>query len=446
MRGRTRPAAVLVTLLLAISLCGGTATGFAASTVPCPGCLLAGAATVDITFPVGVPLAGYGGLGRRLLVPDILDRYPYVFWLKPSTGVHLPIKVRGLVLERDEVRLLWVALDVVGLDPELVRRLKTRLAEAGRRYSAVIVTASHTHSGPGGYSRSGLFGFLALDRYVPEIADRLVAGMVRAVEQAEAQKVPARVGGGSGEVSGLAKSRVKLPLDPEVGVLKVVATDGSPVALVWNYAIHGTTLGKKNLRLSGDVMGVAGERLERVLGVPALYTNGAVGDVSPALHGLAGAERLGEALAQAVLDVWRKAPVDGEPTLRAIIEPVRLPAPRLSLRNCLGRWLPRSLTLGLGRVLAEASEMVGVAVGSQAWVTVPGELQTRLGQEVKREGRRVFSSAFVVGLANDYRGYFLTRTEYHKVSYIACASLYGETAGEVIVERANAILRRLGGS
>ncbi len=409
----------------------------------CPDCLRAGAAKVDMTPPVGVPLAGYGGLGRRLLIPDLLNRYPYAFWFKPSQGVHLPIMARALVLERGEVRVLWIAVDLVGIDPRLVTDLRFRLASEGLSYTALILAASHTHSGPGGFARSGLFDFFAVDRFVPEVAERLLQGMVRAVRQAELRKIPARVGSGSGEASGIAMSRLGLPLDPEVGVLKVVAQDGAPVALLWNYAVHGTALGKENLQLSGDLMGVAAQRLERSLGIPALYTNGAVGDVSPARHGLDGAEALGEALARGVLAVWSRVTPEADSQVSALVEPLDLPTPRLALRSCLGPWVPRSVTLGLGWALPEHSELVGVAVGSNAWVTIPGELQTQLGQEVKVEGRRLFRHTFVVGLANDYLGYFLTREASRRAGYIECAGFYGETAGEVVAARAKALLRRL---
>lgn len=412
----------------------------------CPGGLRAGAGEADMTPPVGVPLAGYGGLGRRLLIPDLLDRYPYTFWFKPSRGVDLPIMARALVLECAEVRVLWMAVDLVGVDPRLVADLRSRLAADGLSYAALIVAASHTHSGPGGFARSRLFGFLALDRFVPEIADRLVQGMVRAARQAEFRKIPVRVGGGSGEASGIATSRLDLPLDSEVGVLKVMAADGAPVALLWNYAVHGTALGKENLRLSGDLMGVAAQRLERSLRVPALYTNGAVGDVSPARHGPEGAAALGEALAREVRAVWDRVTPEAESTLSVLVEPLKLPAPTLALRGCLGGWVPRSVTVSLGWALPERSELVGVAVGAHAWLTIPGELQTQLGQEVKAEGRRVFRSTFVVGLTNDYLGYFLTREAYRRVGYIECASFYGETAGEVVTERAKILLRRLGQS
>lgn len=409
----------------------------------CSDCLRAGAASVEITLPVGVPLAGYGGLRRRLLIPDLLDRYPYAFWFKPSRGVDLPIMARALVLERGDVRVLWLAVDLVAVDARLVADLRARLASEGHRYTAVVVAASHTHSGPGGFARSGFFGFLALDRFVPPIADRLVHGMVGAARRAELRKIPARVGGGSGEAPGIGESRLDLPLDPEVGVLKVTATDGAPVALLWNYAVHGTALQKENLRLSGDLMAAAAERLERSLGVPALYTNGAVGDVSAARHGSDGAAALGEALAREVLAVWSRVTPEAGATLSALVEPLKLPVPRLALRSCLGRWVPRSVSPGLGWALPEESQLVGVVVGATAWLTIPGELQTQLGQEVKAEGRRVFRRTFVVGLANDYLGYFLTPEASRRVGYIACANLYGEAAGAVVTERAKALLRRL---
>ncbi len=424
--------------LLAVALRPGTGES-AASGPP----LLAGARAVDVTPPVGVPLAGYGGMGRRLLLPDLLNRYPYAFWFKPSRGIHDPIMARALVLQSGARRVLWVAVDLIGPDPEMVSELRERLAAIGLRYDAVILAASHTHSGPGGFSRSRLFGFLALDSLVPAIRERILRGMTEAAWDADRVKAPARVGVGRGEVREVIRSRVGLPLDPEVGVLKVVRTDGPPIALLWNYAIHGTLLGKENLLLSGDVTGAASQELERALSVPVLYTNGAVGDVSPALRGWSGVRQTADALAREVLATWRRTPVERESALRAVSDLVHLPPPRLSLRNCLGRWIPSGLTVGMGWGFPSEVEMVGVAVGASAWVTVPGEFQTRLGQTVKAEGRRLFRHAFVVGISNDYAGYFLTPEEYARPSYIACASLYGKTSGRLVAERATDILKKL---
>ena len=178
--------------------------------------------------------------------------------------------------------------------------------------------------------------------------------------------------------------------------------------------------------------------------MPALYTNGAIGDVSPALRGWPGVRQTADALAREVLATWRRTPVERESALHAVSDLVHLPPPRLSLRNCLGRWIPSGLTVGMGWGFPSEVEMVGVAVGASAWVTVPGEFQTRLGQTVKAEGRRLFRHAFVVGISNDYAGYFLTPDVYDRPSYIACASLYGKAGGRLVAERAIDILKKLG--
>jgi neutral ceramidase len=51
--------------------------------------------------------------------------------------------------------------------------------------------------------------------------------------------------------------------------------DGTPLAVVWNFAIHGTAFGDSNLLFSADIMGAVSDRVETLLGVPALFANGA---------------------------------------------------------------------------------------------------------------------------------------------------------------------------
>ena len=129
------------------------------------------------------PLAGYGGFPRRAWIPDLLGRHPDTFWFRPATCVHDPIKVRALVLEAGGVRLLWLAVDLVGIDPSLVADLRRRLDQLGLRYAAVIASASHTHSGPGAFSDSTLFGLLAVDRESPRVRGRIYAAMEDAARQ-----------------------------------------------------------------------------------------------------------------------------------------------------------------------------------------------------------------------------------------------------------------------
>jgi neutral ceramidase len=404
--------------------------------------LTAGAASVDVTLPPGTPLGGYGGFPRRAWLPDFLGRHPYAFWFRPSIGVHDPIKIRSLVLESGHARVLWLALDLVGIDPSLLTELRQRLARRDLSYSAVIVSASHTHSGPGAFADSFLFGFLAVDRLSPAVRRQLVDGLEEAARRAEAGKVRARVASGRTEVRDIAESRVQEPLDQELGVVKVVRADGRPVAAIWNYAIHGTALGRDNFLLSGDLMGDAGQRIERAIGAPALFVNGAVGDVSPRPRGWTGVQTAGQALAAGTLRALDHASF--EPSgLQVATEHVSLPSPSVALKNCLDGWAPGWMTIGLREALPSATEVTAIEIGRTGWVTIPGELQTKLGLEIKAWGKAHFNQVLIAGVSNDYLGYFLAPAQYRRPSYIACGSLYGERGGEIVRAAATAALKRL---
>lgn len=407
-----------------------------------PSRLMAGAASVEVSFPPGIPLAGYGGFPRRAWVPDVFRRHRYAFWFRPSIGVHDPFTVRSLVLESGSVRVLWLTADLVGTDPSLLDELRERLGRQGLRYAAVIASASHTHSGPGAYGDSALFGFVAVDRRSNAVRQRILDGFERAAREADKRKVPARIGSARSEVRDIAESRVRQPLDPELGVVKLTGLDGRPVALLWNYAIHGTALGRENFLLSGDLMGEASARLEREIGAPVLFVNGSVGDVSPRPRGWAGVAAAGEALAGGA----RRASDEARPEpnrLQVVRERIALPSPVLAVRNCVGGWAPAWLTVGLSEELPSSAEIVALLIGRTAWVTIPGELQTSLGLEIKAAGRGHFSHVFIAGVSNDYLGYFLGPGDYRRPSYIACASLYGERGGQIIRDAAVEALRRL---
>jgi len=408
--------------------------------------LTAAASSLEVQLPAGAPLAGYGGFPRRAWIPDFLGRFPNTFWFNPSSGVHDPLRVRALAFESGGLRVLWLSVDLVGVDPTMVAEVRSRLADPGGGLPTLIVSASHTHSGPGAFAESAFWGFLAADRESPPVRKAIVDGMERAAREAERRRAPARLSWGKTTVTGVATSRLDQPLDPELGLLKVMGGDGRPVALVWNYAVHGTALGRVNSLLSGDLMAEASARLERETGAPVLFVNGAAGDVSPKERGWPGVESAGAALASAALAAWRILPPGRDLTLNVVQSQVSLPRPALSVHNCAGRWVPGDVRIGLAGALPSASTLTAVRIGGTAWVTVPGELQTRLGLDIKTAGRRGFDEAFVAGYSNDYLGYFLTRRDYGRPSYVACGSFYGERGGEIVRDAAVELLGRLAGT
>jgi Neutral/alkaline non-lysosomal ceramidase, N-terminal len=93
----------------------------------------AGFAKIPITPPLGVELAGYG-----------------VYLERRATEVHDDLFARGLVLEDDAgERVLLLSLDLVGLSWELSEAIAAQAADAaGLDVERVLVSSTHTHSGP----------------------------------------------------------------------------------------------------------------------------------------------------------------------------------------------------------------------------------------------------------------------------------------------------------
>jgi hypothetical protein len=416
----------------------------AAPTGACQDCLMAGAASVPLRLPPGTPLGGYGGLARRRLFPDLFGP-GHAFWFKASRGTLDPLAVRALVLEDGAARLVWIALDAIAVDRAFTDRVRARTSGAGKS-TTLIVSASHTHAGPGAFLESWLMGIVAADRFDPAVREAMVGAAVEAVARAHERRRAARLITARVTAPDIGKSRLAQPLDPELLVIKIAAPSGVPIALVWNHAIHGTMLAPSNLEFSGDVMGIASNALERALGVPALFVNGALGDVSPRAHGRPAARAAGAALAATVRDVWERLRPESGGALTVRSLRVALPAPSLSLRNCVARWLPAGLQVPLDGALPQETDLTAVAVGDTVGLTVPGELETRLGLMLKRAARPVWAHALVAGVSNDYLGYFVTAAAYDRPAYVACASLYGREGGDRIAAAGADLLHALAGA
>jgi neutral ceramidase len=408
----------------------------------CAECVTAGAGYAAFRVPPGTPLAGYGGLQRRLLFPDIFGRYRYAFWFRPSAGQHDPVGARALVLENPKARVAWVTVDLIAVDRAFTTALQERLTATSFPPATLIVSASHTHSGPGAFMDSELSGLLAVDRMDSTVRSALIEGVAAAIRRADGARAPALFAATRVTAPAVTSSRIREPLDPEIVVLKITRTDGKPLAVVWNFAIHGTMFPAGSLQLSGDVTGAASAMLEQRLGVPALFVNGAVGDVSPAGHGLTALSETAGALAAAVETGWAEARAVPAVRLHVTRQTVALPRPAVSLKRCAGGWVPGFFALPLFGLAAE-TELIGAAVGDTAWVTIPGELQTSFGLAIKRELRGLFGAVFLAGLSNDYLGYFMGPEAAASKSYVACATLYGPDTASCLADGALDVFYRL---
>ncbi|WIV58117.1 hypothetical protein [Amycolatopsis nalaikhensis] len=227
--------------------------------------LLLAAQDVRITPGPGHPLGGY-------LARDGV-----------ATGTHDDLEASLIWLStEDDPGVLWVALDALAVDAGLTRTLADAVAAAvGIDPERVLVCASHTHSGPEGWTGqlhpglpgrrdAGLVGGMA--EKVTGAALRLRAGRGR---------VRARWHAGSTEAVGGNRYRPDGPHDTSFGVLELRRDDGTPAALLFDYASHPTVLGPDNLAWSADWPGATRRELAALVGRPvAAFLQGAAGDAS----------------------------------------------------------------------------------------------------------------------------------------------------------------------
>ena len=238
--------------------------------------LRAGVARADITPPTGAPMYGY------------MDR------TQTATGRMDPLEARILVLGAGEQKLALITLD---LGRDFGPASLAKLEETVRRTTGIshfFITASHTHSGPN-----------ILDEYplgrTPEWETAALEKIAQAVEEANARLEDVRLGVGRGRVYIGYNRRVvhadgtvtmlwtnpgrqpTAPLDPTVTVLRFDRADGSPLAVLVNYACHPVVFGADNLEYSADFVGVMRKTLEEGFGGKplCLFLQGGDGDINP---------------------------------------------------------------------------------------------------------------------------------------------------------------------
>jgi neutral ceramidase len=222
-----------------------------------------GASQVTITPPVGVDLAGFGARQG------------------PSVGVHDDLYVRGLYLESGGERLVWLHADLIGFSRETTAEVRAALAaEFGLAARQVMLSATHTHSGPATVLLRWC-GSMDPD-YMAALPGHLVDAARKAV--AAAEEVSLRVGEGRCTLG--QDRRPPGPLSHADSALPVIGfqrPDGTFVALLSNYAMHNVSLSSQNCHISGDVSGAAARHASNLLpGHPiCLLTQGGCGNVNP---------------------------------------------------------------------------------------------------------------------------------------------------------------------
>lgn len=441
-----------------------------------PGALEAGVASARIPAPVGIGTAGFGPFGAPSSVTPFSEMYP------GTQRVLGHPQISAVALSRGEgFETIFLRVDTVGVFAQLRREI---VLEASRRVGrdlddAIILGATHTHSGPGRVLNTGTEGSSPFDLIVDTFDAGFYADFVNAaagvVEAAMDDLRPARLGTSMGTCTDGHSDRRCEDGSYTNDAMPVLAVerDGQVDAVVLAYSVHGTMLGIDDLYLSADVSGAIEQVVEDRFDHPveALFFNSWGADMSPANPDveLTGAQALvgdlprmwsvGSVVADAVESAIAGATWFDEPELRSAVyrvpidrtligyesgefpfeygavyctgeQPCENPEPLEDLdRACLGFTdvfpAPTQVDVSVGQI------------GNFALVTFPGEPGTRLAEAlmdlISTDYTDVEDFLFL-GYTQDYLGYSILEDDWWLGGYEASGSLWGPRQGDYLIE------------
>ena len=389
-----------------------------------------GIAAAKITPEEPIWLAGYGGRDH------------------PAEGTLHDLWIKVLALEAaDGDRAVVLTSDLLGFPKNMYDGICAELdKKCGLDRSRVMLTASHTHSGP--VLKGALYDIYPLDDRQKELIEQYSADLektvVETIAKALGQLTPATLWAGEGttdfavnrrnnpqqRVTELREQGVELkgPVDHGVSVLAVRGPEGDLVAVVFGYACHATTLSL--YEWSGDYPGFAQIALEKSHpGAKAMFHAGCGADQNPLPRRTVElCQKYGQMLAAAVDDVLGASMRPIAPRLATALEIVQLDYQATLTREDLQAALQKNVYYRrrAERLLKELDEGRSFASSYpypvQAWKLGGDQLWITLGGEVVVDYSLRFKSTYgpktwVSGYTNDVMSYIPSRRVWEEGGY-----------------------------
>lgn len=229
-----------------------------------------------------------------------------------TAGIFMRLYARAFIFGDEKSRVVFVCSDLCmifqAVKQAVVRKLAAD-AELSRWYgdANVLLSATHTHSGPGGYSHHFLYN-ITTRGFIPQNFNAIVEGIYQAIRRAHFNLEPGRIFVARGPVEGYGfnraarayernpaaeRARYAHNIDNEMLLLKLVSTNGEELGMINWLGVHPTSIGPANRLIGGDHKGLAAYWFERDHGTNihrektfvAAFALAPAGDVSPNLWG-----------------------------------------------------------------------------------------------------------------------------------------------------------------
>lgn len=419
-----------IILIVLIPLFSLVSTGQVKRSEVTSGILRAGIAKIDITPAIPVKLYGYA------------SRKTY------SEGVHDPLSARAVVFENNGRRIVLVSTEIGSYGSELFPVFqKTILDKFGLNESELFLATIHSHSAP----------VLSLN---PETGDpnnieytkTLQQKLITVIGEAFNNMKPVLTGLGTGSSPVGANRREMRPdgsitlgrnpygiTDKEVLVMKLAAADGSNVGAIYDYATHSTSLGPSNMIVSGDILGLSAQFVEKILGkdfISPVFA-GASGNIDPWYRILPGFNNepgwipepvlLGTMLGEEVVSVFRSIK-EVNPGGEISTSAATLECPRKKAED--GKNIPDKPQPATVPVIITVAR-IGNDV---AFVGFNVEMLTEIGMEIKKSSP--FKHTFVITHCNGAVGYLPPAELYKEGGYEVTSTRFEIGSSDLVVKKA----------
>jgi neutral ceramidase len=229
-----------------------------------------------------------------------------------TRGIHMRLRSRAFVFaEPGPGKRVAIVIAELGHVFQAVKQEVARQLRAdpvlGAFYDEknVLISATHTHSGPGGYSHYDLYNLSVLG-FVEQNFTVITSGIVESIRRAHAGLTPGRIliNRGRLEDCGWNASEEAYERNPAeerdawgestdrtMTLLRLETTEGGPLGMLNWFPVHPTNLGNTIRIISGDNKGLAAYLFEKEMGTDysapdtfaGAFAQSNAGDVSPSL-------------------------------------------------------------------------------------------------------------------------------------------------------------------
>ena len=197
-------------------------------------------------------------------------------------GIHSRLWSRAFIIASPNTkkRVVFVSADI-GMIFQSVKQgvIKELQNQFGDLYNDknVMLSATHTHSGPGGYAFETLYNFTTRGFYKKDY-NVVVDGIVQSIVRAHNNLEPGTIFIEESELTNTSKNRsvsayIKNPeqerqtykheTDKTFTLIKLVNEQQEPVGMISWHAVHGVSMSNTNILISGDNKGYASYLFEK---------------------------------------------------------------------------------------------------------------------------------------------------------------------------------------